>query len=104
MHRKKIIKEFNRVFCEAGKESKRYSLVWLEDANFGGLYHSGDFILHVQAQQKIEDRSQKIMNIFHMLNEKAKEEFKYIWRVVIHNQNDEIDCESRNVVYEEESF
>jgi hypothetical protein len=71
---------------------------------FGGLYHSGDFILQVQAQQKIENRSQEIMNIFYMLNEKAKEEFKYIWKVVIHNQNDEIDCESRNVVYEEESF
>ena len=102
MDRKTIITKLNRVFCEAGRENKRYSLVWLEDANFGGLYYSKLFILHVQAQHPIEDSFTEIEYVFRLLDKRAKEELKDIWRVSVHKQHEEIDCDTRYIVCEEE--
>jgi hypothetical protein len=58
--------------------------------------------LHVQAQHPIEDSFAEIEYVLHLLDKKAKEELKDIWRVSVHKQHEEIDCDSRYVVYEAE--
>ena len=76
MDRRAIIRKLNRVFCEASKESQRFSLVWLEGAGVSPINHSKQYILHVQAHHKIESRTQEIKDLAYFLIDKAKEEFR----------------------------
>lgn len=103
MDRRTIVTKLNRVFSEASKESKRFSLVWLEGAGIGGLHCSRQYILHVQAHHKIESRTQEIEKLVYFLDEKAKEEFKDIPRIVLHTRDEDVDCDSRHIVYDEEA-
>jgi hypothetical protein len=99
MDTKILITNLNQLFCEIGKKEKTYSKVWLEDADFGGLYHSNMYILYVKARQRVEDRGAEISNVLHLLDKNAKEELKYIWRVVVYNPDQPVHS-ADNIVYE----
>lgn len=88
MDKASLVKKLNLVFCEKNKVDNRYSKVWLTDANFGGFYYSGDFILNIKPDHHLEDRAQEIKNIFQLLAEKAPEELKSIYRVIVFNSDD----------------
>lgn len=103
MDTRTLITNLNHLFCEIGKEGKIYSKVWLDDADFGGLYHSNQYILNVKASHQIDNCSSEIRDIIHILDNKAKEELKYIWRVAVYNAEDEIHCVMDNIVYEMEN-
>src|SRR5262245_54716434 len=94
MDTKTLIKNLHDIFCRIDKKDKKYSCVWLEDADFGGLYHSGKYILNVQAQHNIENCSSEIMYIISFLSKEAPEELKQIWRVVVYNEEHDIHCAS----------
>jgi hypothetical protein len=102
MDSKAIIIKLNKVFCDMGKEGKDFSKVWLEDADFGGLYHSGKFILNVKAHHRIGSCNSEIKDIINILDARAKEELKYIWSVAVYNADDKVHCID-NIVYEMDS-
>lgn len=102
MDRRAIIRKLNRVFCEASKESQRFSLVWLEGNGVSPINHSKQYILHVQAHHKIESRTQEIKDLAYFLIDKAKEEFRYICKIILHTPGENVDCDSRHLVYESE--
>lgn len=103
MDKKLLIKQLNQVFCDMGNHGKRYSKVWLEDETFGGLYNSGKYVLKVQALHEIDNCSDEIKDIIFHLDKVAKEELEYIIRVAIYDLNDEVHCESEDlIVYTEE--
>lgn len=100
-----LIKNLNRIFCEQDKKDKKYSRVWLEDADFGGLYNSSKYILNVQAHHNIDSCITEIGSIFSLLNEKAPEELKRIWRVAVYNDEKDLHCDAEIegfLVYSEE--
>ena len=103
MDTKTIINKLHKIFCDIGKERKLYSRVWLENADFGGLYYSDKYILNVQAHHKIYRSHTEINDILQLLDKRAKDELKYIWRVAIHHANDEVTREKDLIVYEEEN-
>ncbi|MES1224748.1 MAG: hypothetical protein ABUT20_55165 [Bacteroidota bacterium] len=104
MDSKKLKEKLNKVFCEIGKKGKSYSKVWLEDADFGGMYHSGKYILNVKANHRIKNCSSEIDDVLHLLDDQAKDELPYIWRVyVYHDDIKDAYCSSEQIVYEEEN-
>jgi len=106
MDRKALIKNLKSIFCDYVKEDKRYSEIWLTDADFGGLYHSGNFILNLKMEKGYEIYScgEEIDSILQMLDKEAKEELQYIWRVDIYDSDEQIHCQSDEcLVYEIEN-
>lgn len=104
MDTKILVEKLHKVFCDIGKKGKLYSKVWLDPADFGGLYHSDKYILNVKAYHSIDNCNSEISDIFKILDERAKEELQYIWRVAVYQgDNDEIHCASNLVVFEEEN-
>jgi len=55
MDTKTLITKLQGFFCDISKRGKVYSKVWLDEADFGGLYHSGKYILNVKAHNKIDN-------------------------------------------------
>ncbi len=86
MDTKLLIANLHSIFCEYNREIRRYSEIWLSDADFGGLYNSGKYVLNLKAEQDydIDSCGQEIEEILTMLDDKAKEELQFIWRVDIY--------------------
>jgi len=104
MDKKALITKLHDTFCELSKEGKVYSKVWLEDADFGGLYSSGKYILNIKAHHEIDQCSDEIDFVVDALYEKAREELLFIYRVKVHHGDDEEVCNSSNVVFEESNI
>jgi len=102
MDSKTLIKNLHQLFCKARKKNKIYSKVWLEIADFGGLYDSKKYILNVKAHHQIENHYGEIKDVLYLLDKEAKEELSYIWRVAVYHANEDVYSESNLVVYEEE--
>lgn len=103
MDKKEIIENLYKVFCNSKKEGKVYSEVWLCDEDFGGLYHSGSYVLNVRVNHQIDDCSDEIKEIVEMLAEKAKSEFSFISRVDVYSEDENIHCSSEDIrVYADE--
>jgi hypothetical protein len=106
MDTKLLIANLHTVFCEFNRDKKRYSEIWLSDADFGGLYDSGKYVLNLKAEHDHEIYScgQEIEEILTFLDKKAKEELQFIWRVDIYDADEEIHCQSQeSLVYEDQN-
>ncbi len=104
MDTKTLVKKLNRVFSESKNTRKQYSQIWLSEVDFGGLYHSDQFVLNLKAEHPIERYSTELKDIITMLAQKAKEELKYIMHVAVYEPDDKAECESDDyLVYEEET-
>ena len=100
-----LITNLNHLFCSLSKEGRVYSKVWLEDVDFGGLYQSDKYILNVKAHHKIDNCGSEIDYLIDILNERAKEELRSIWRVSIYHANENVRCDSTDlIVFEEEKM
>ena len=88
-----LIKTLYQIFCELNRKEKKYSEVWLSDADFGGLYYSGQYVLNIKAEHQIESCSDEISYIIDLLDKKAHNELKLLWRVDVYNANEEIHCQ-----------
>src|SRR5580704_1842173 len=105
MDTKALITNLNHVFCNLSIEGKVYSKVWLEDVDFGGLYQSDKYILNVKAHHRIDNCNSEIDYIIHILNDRAKEELRSIWRVSVYHANENVRCDSPDlIVFEEEEL
>lgn len=80
MDTKTLIKKLKEIFAESNKGEKKYSQIWLSEIDLGGLYYSDKFVLRLKAAHTIKDFFNEILEIITMLNEKAKEESKFIPR------------------------
>ncbi len=106
MDKKVFIDNLHRIFCETNLKDKKYSEVWLSEVDFGGMYSNGKYVLNVKAEHKIDSCSGEISDILDMINEQAKEDLEYIWRVDVYDSNDQFHCQSFNndiLIYTEES-
>jgi hypothetical protein len=104
MDTKILVKKLHKIFCDIGKDGKLYSKVWLDPADFGGLYHTDMFILNVRAHHEIDNCFEEIADIIQILDQRAKEELQFIWRVAVYRGgNEEIHCASNLLVFEEEN-
>ena|ERR1019366_3209250 len=101
MDTKALVKKLNEIFCNLNREEKKYSEVWLTDADFGGLYYSGQYVLNIKAEHQIYSCTDEINDIITILGEQAKEELKNIWRVDVYNADEEIHCSEGVMVYDQ---
>lgn len=88
MDTKALIKKLQEVFAESNKGEKKYSQIWLSEIDLGGLYHSDGFVLRLKAAHTIKDFINETLEIIRMLDQKAKEESKYIQRVAVYDINE----------------
>jgi hypothetical protein len=94
-----FISELRDVFSNLNKKEKRYSKVWLSDENFGGLYHSGKYILNVKASHHLKEYSPEIRFIIDLLDEKLdREKVSYIFNLEIYNENEEVRPDSDDII------
>jgi hypothetical protein len=101
MDKNALITNLNRLFCDLGKQSKKYIEVWLAYVDFGGLYHSDKFVLNVRSAHKIYSLKTEISDIIFLLYDKAPSEYPYIYQVVVHGNDDDIHCTADDLmVYE----
>ena len=98
MDQKAFIKHLQQIFCETNKENKKYSAVWLSDVDLGDMYHTDKYVLNVKAEHQIDNCNEEIISILNLLDKKAREELKSIWRVVVYNANEEWHCYSEDII------
>lgn len=103
MDKKSLVAKLSTVFCQLGKEGKKYLEVWLQEADFGGLYMSDKFTLNIRAYHDIDSRNSEIRDIVFLLYDKAKEEYNYIFNVIVYGADDNIHCESEGLMVYQES-
>ena len=84
--------KLNQEFCDSSKKGIKYIEVWLTEADFGGLYHSGKFTLNVRAEHKIESCFDEIGSILDLLKMEAPQEEKYIYSVIVFDPSDNVHC------------
>lgn len=92
MDKKVLIENLHKLFCQTNQSDKKYSEVWLSDADFGGMYDSRKFVLNVKAEHNIDNSNNEIFSIIKMLSEQAPKELENIWRVVVYNPDDTWHC------------
>ncbi|MBC7425010.1 MAG: hypothetical protein H7321_00630 [Bacteroidia bacterium] len=97
-------KKLRDIFCSENKANKKYSEVWLSDADFGGLYQSHKYIVNVKAEHLISSCNDEIKYIItNLFKGLSTEELEFVWRVVVFNSNEQVHCESVDIlIYSEE--
>jgi hypothetical protein len=91
--------KLNHIFCVENKLNKKYSKVWLSEADFGGVYHSDKHIINVKAEHYINSCNNEIKHISSILFQNLQEdERSMIWRIVVYNSNEEIQCFSEDIL------
>lgn len=104
MDTKALIKSLHDVFCVNNVDGKKYVEVWLEEENFDGLYNSGKYVLCLKAQHEIDSCLDETQEILDLLNEKAKNELEFIWRVIIYDMDENVHCASEDLkVFDEQT-
>ena len=77
-----FIKELKELFIKINKQNKKYSKVWLSDANFGGLYYTGKYILNIKSENHLDVLFPETLSIATFLHDTLdKEKYEYIFRV-----------------------
>ncbi len=106
MDTKLLIKNLQSAFCDFNSNIKKYSEIWLTDADFGGMYASGKYILNLKAElgYDIDSCGQEIDDILTFLEQKTKEELQFIVRVDIYDSEEEIHCQSHELLLYNESI
>ncbi len=92
-------KKLKDVFCAENRTANKYSAVWLTNADFGGLYESSKFIVHIKAEHEIDSCNEEIKYIITVLfKQLSKEELSAIWRVDVYNSFEEMHCQSEDIL------
>ena len=85
------------------KEGKSYSKIWLSEANYGGLYHSGGYILNVKAKKHFEVYTKEIKYLSYMIHDKLDKEKTAIFHcIAFYNDDENIPEEKGDIaIYDE---
>jgi hypothetical protein len=103
MDTKALIKTLHDVFCDNNKTGKKYVQVWLEEENFDGLYESGKYVLCLKAEHEIDSCLDETQEVINLLSEKTPKELESIWRVTIFDMEDNIHCETDDLLVLDEN-
>lgn len=103
MDTKILIEKLNKIFCNKNKSGNKYLEIWLTEADLGGIYKNGKYILNVKAEHEIPSCFDEIGNILDLLEREAKEESKFIWSVNVYDPSDRIHCEGEEMLILDES-
>ena len=99
MDKAAFIKEIKNIFLDINTKEKKYAKVWLSEANFGGLYHSGSYSVNIKPLHNFEIESTELRSVVYMLHDKLDdEERKYLYTIKIYNDNEEIYEEPGDIV------
>ena len=71
MDTKTLINNLHALFCSECKEGRRYTKVWLSQAEGLGIYKFRRYILNVQPEHEIDSYNDEIRAVVNLLNEKA---------------------------------
>ena len=94
-----FIEELKDLFCDEDKHGRRYSKVWLTEEDFGGLYNSGKYVLHVKAEHQLDECNPEIRYVIKLLTERfGREKMNLIRTVSVYNANEEVHCDSYEIV------
>jgi hypothetical protein len=97
-------KKLKDIFCSENKAKKKYSEVWLSEADFDGLYQSHKYVVNVKAEHEISSCNEEIKYIVtNLFKQLSKDELACVWRVIVYNSFEEMHCASDDIlVYTEE--
>src|SRR5437899_335374 len=100
MDKAAFIKELRSIFLNVNSKEKKYARVWLSEANFGGLYHSGKYRVNIKPFYNTEIKSDEIKDAVYMLRENLDpdDKEKYLYTIKVYNANDEIYSEPGDIV------
>ena len=94
-----VKKKLKEIFCAENKVQRKYAEVWLSDVEFGGLYHFEKQIVNVKVDHHIDSCNDEIKYIFsHLLSQLEKDELAFIWRVVVYNAEEQVHCQSEDIL------
>ncbi len=94
-------KKLKDIFCAENKANKKYAEVWLSDVDFGGLYQSDKFVvnINVKADYQIQSSNEEIKHVItNLFKQLSKNELPYIWRVDVYNSDEQIHCQSEDIL------
>ncbi|MGI8637459.1 MAG: hypothetical protein ACR2KZ_18845 [Segetibacter sp.] len=103
MDTKALVKKLQEIFAEINKGEKKYSKIWLSEIDLGGLYHAVNYVLRLKAVYTIHDVYDETLQIIKLLNEKAKDESKFIPRVSIYDINEKAQPQYDDIIIYEEA-
>ena len=87
------------IFCSENKSENKYSEIWLSDVDFGGLYQSDKFVVNVKAEHQIASCNEEIKHIVtNLFKQLSKEELSFVWRVDVYNSDEQIHCQSEDIL------
>lgn len=100
-----FMKEIKDLFKKLNSPEKIYSKAWLSEIDFGGLYFSDQYILNVKMEKHINRYSIEIRRLFALLQQNlSKECNELIYSVTIHNDDERIWHENRDIILYDDSF
>jgi hypothetical protein len=92
-------KKLKDIFGIENKANRKYSEVWLSDVDFGGLYQSDKFVVNVKAEHQIASCNEEIKHIVtNLFRQLSQDELSFIWRVDVYNSNEQIHCQSEDIL------
>ena len=90
-----LAKRLKEVFSAANKETGKYAEVWLSDVEFNGLYQIYKVAVNVKAAHPLASRNEEIKYIvYNIFTKLSKEEHSWIWNLSVYNSNEDVHCES----------
>lgn len=91
MEPRDVIENLKRLFRDVNKQEMRYAEVWLSPLEFdGGARSFRNFSLNVLVNHKLGDGEDEMTPLLNLL--KGREEYRHIWRIYLHDPDDELHC------------
>ena len=92
-----FVRKLKNIFLNL--EDKKYSKVWLSEANYGGLYRSGHYLVNLKFLPDFNEEITYISKTVHMLFDKLdKEQITYVERVAAHPSYEDYYSEPNDIV------
>lgn len=84
MDKKTLVKYLKELFIRLNQAEKKYADVWISKLDFGGLYETDMFVLHVKTENRLENHADEISTIIDILFTEMPEVYAKIWRVAVY--------------------
>ena len=92
-----VIRNLKLLFREVNKKGEKYREVWLSPVEFdSGGSSSNNFFLNVLIPHKLEDNDDEMTPLLELLRE--RDEYRHIWRIYVHQPEDELHCMSDEIL------
>ena len=80
-------------------EDKKYTKVWLSDANYGGLYRSGHYLVNLKFRPDFNEEITYIRKALRILHDKLDDEqMQHVERIAVHHSYEDYYSEPNDIV------